>query len=61
VANVDSHVLKLGNADFHRLAAEHPDVATPILLAIGRTLTARIRADNKRFGDSIRFARAAGA
>jgi len=30
-------------------------------LAIGKTLTARIRADNKRYRDSIHFARAAGS
>jgi hypothetical protein len=31
------------------------------LLAIGRTLTSRIRADNKRFRDSIAMSRAGGA
>jgi hypothetical protein len=61
VANKDSQLLRIRNEDFHRLASEHPDLATPILLAIGKALAARIRADNKRFGDSIRFARAAGS
>ena len=45
---------------FQRLAAEAPDLATPFLLAMGKTLTQRIRADNKRYRDSISFARASG-
>jgi hypothetical protein len=37
-----------------------PTLAAPFLFAIGKTLTARIRADNKRYRDSVQFARAAG-
>jgi hypothetical protein len=59
VANSDSIVVKLSSDSFERLAQEAPDIATPFLLAIGKTLTARIRADNKRYGDSVKFARAA--
>jgi Cyclic nucleotide-binding domain len=55
VANVDSLVVKLSAAAFEKLAAQAPDIATPFLLAVGKTLTARIRADNKRFGDSVKF------
>lgn len=58
VANTDSLVVKFSTAAFDELAAEAPDLATPFLRAIGKTLTARIRADNKRYGDSIKFARA---
>lgn len=58
VANMDSIVLRLQAADFQRLCAEAPDVAAPLLVSIGRTLTARIRADNKRYSDSIRWAQA---
>jgi hypothetical protein len=60
VANKDSVLLKIEIPNFHKLVAEHPDIAAPLLMAIGRTLTSRIRADNKRYRDSIRFARAAG-
>jgi hypothetical protein len=60
VANTDSALLKLKSADFQKLCAEVPDVAAPLLVAVGRTLTARIRADNKRLGDSIRWSRAGG-
>ena len=59
VANSDSLLLKISSKAFAELAKEAPELATPFLLAIGRTLTARIRADNKRFGDSVKFARAA--
>lgn len=59
VANVDSVVARISASDFDALAKEAPDLATPFLRAIGKTLTARIRADNKRYGDSVKFARAA--
>jgi hypothetical protein len=59
VANADSVIVKVTAKDFENLAKEAPELATPFLLAIGKTLTARIRADNKRFGDSVKFARAA--
>jgi hypothetical protein len=48
VANVDSTVLKLSVVSFDRLTREAPALATPFLQATARTLSARIRADNKR-------------
>jgi hypothetical protein len=60
VANADSLVAKISAAAFDNLARQAPDLATPFLRAIGKTLTARIRADNKRYGDSVLFNRAAG-
>lgn len=59
VANTDSTLLKISSAAFDKLAREAPDVATPFLVAIGKTLSARIRADNKRFENSVQMARAA--
>jgi hypothetical protein len=59
VANKDSVVLKISADNFQRLVRESPDLATPFLMAIARTLAARIRADNKRFRDQVAFARAA--
>jgi Cyclic nucleotide-binding domain len=61
VANTDSLVVKISAAAFDELAKAAPEIATPFLRAIGRTLTARIRADNKRYGDSVKFTRASGA
>lgn len=59
VANTDSVVVKISAASFDKLAQAAPEIATPFLRAVGRTLSARIRTDNKRFGDSVKFARAA--
>lgn len=59
VANKDGLVLKITAEAFERLAAEAPDLATPFLLAMGRTLAARIRHDNKRYSDSVKMSRAA--
>lgn len=58
VANVDSTIVKFTAGAFEQLARQAPDLATPLLRAIGKTLTARIRADNKRFGDSVKFSMA---
>ena len=59
VANHDSLLLKISAQAFDRLMSEAPNLAAPFLLAVGKTLTARIRADNKRYRDSVNFARAA--
>lgn len=58
LANVDSTLLRIPADKFDRLCQEQPDLATPFLLALGRTLTARIRNDNKRLGELITLARA---
>ncbi|MBI3849192.1 MAG: cyclic nucleotide-binding domain-containing protein [Verrucomicrobia bacterium] len=60
IANKDSTLLKISGDAFEKLIREAPELAAPFLFAIGKTLAARIRADNKRFGDSLAFARAAG-
>jgi hypothetical protein len=59
VANGDSLVVRISAAAFDKLATEAPEIATPFLRAVGRTLSARIRTDNKRYGDSVKFSRAA--
>jgi hypothetical protein len=48
LANVDSMLLKLSSASLEKLTREMPALATPFLQATARTLSARIRADNKR-------------
>jgi hypothetical protein len=60
VANTDSLLVKISAAAFDQLSREAPETATPFLRAMGRTLTARIRADNKRYGDSVKFGAASG-
>jgi CRP-like cAMP-binding protein len=61
VANEDSVLLRMGARSFEKMVEEAPDVAAPFLFAMGKTLTSRIRADNKRFSESVTFARMANA
>jgi hypothetical protein len=56
VANTDGVLLRLSLAAFERLTREARDLATPVVLAMGRTLGARLRKCNKRFSDSLVFA-----
>ena len=56
VANTDSIVLKITAKAFEELSKKAPELATPFLRNIGQTLSARIRADNKRLSDSVKFA-----
>ena len=60
VANKDSLLLKISSDSFDKLFNLAPELAAPFLLSTSKTLAARIRADNKRFKDSINFARTAG-
>lgn len=48
VANMDCSLIKISAANFYRLIREAPALATPFLQAAARTLSYRIRADNKR-------------
>jgi len=57
VANQDSLLLKISAGAFQRLVSEAPDQAAPFLFAICQTLIGRIRADNKRYHDSVTFVR----
>jgi hypothetical protein len=59
VANEDSVLLKISAAAFHKLINEAPDLAAPFLFWIGQTLIARIRADNKRYRETITVLRGA--
>jgi CRP/FNR family cyclic AMP-dependent transcriptional regulator len=59
VSNADGLLLKITSDSIRKLAAKEPAVALPFLMAVGKTLAARIRTDNKRYFDSVKFARAA--
>lgn len=52
-ANADSLLLRMSAASFQRLLNEEPALAAPFLTAIGKSMAARIRADNKRYRESI--------
>jgi hypothetical protein len=60
LANKDSVLLRITSEAFDKLRREAPELATPMLSAICRTLAGRIRADNKRIKDSVNFARTGG-
>jgi CRP-like cAMP-binding protein len=60
VANKDTTLLKISAASFDKLFNLAPELAAPFLLSTSKTLAARIRADNKRYKDSVNFARASG-
>jgi hypothetical protein len=60
VADTSSILLKISAASFAELGRTAPDLATPFLMAIGRTLTARIRAGNKHYAEAVQFARLVG-
>jgi CRP-like cAMP-binding protein len=51
VTNCGSVLVKITASAFQQMAKEAPDLATPFLLAIGKTLTARIRAGSKHNGE----------
>jgi hypothetical protein len=57
VANQDSLLLKIPAGAFQRFLSEAPEPAASFLFAMCKTLIARIRADNKRFRDSIALMR----
>jgi CRP-like cAMP-binding protein len=48
IANVDSRLVRISAVNFYRLIREAPALATPFLQATARTLSSRIRADNKK-------------
>ena len=58
IANTDAVLLKISHRAFAELSQTAPELAAPVLIGIGKTLTARIRADNKRFRDTLVLARA---
>jgi hypothetical protein len=60
VANLNCTLLKITADSLSRLTTDAPDLATPFLVAICRTLTSRIRADNKRFTDMMAMNAASG-
>ena len=55
VANRDSLLAKVSAEAVERLIKEAPETAAPIIFAMGRTLATRIRADNKRLGEALKF------
>ncbi|MSR43505.1 MAG: cyclic nucleotide-binding domain-containing protein [Pedosphaera sp.] len=59
VANQYTVLLKISAQSFQKLTEEFPELATPFLVAMCKTLVHRIREDNHRHYDFIHFKRAA--
>jgi hypothetical protein len=56
VANADSVLLRMSASSFQQLLAEQPELAAPFLTSVGKSMAARIRADNKRYRETINIA-----
>ena len=61
IATLDCTLLKIAAAEFEKFVYETPDLAAPFLLAVAKTLTTRMRAENRRYRDSIAYIRPPGA
>jgi len=57
ITNTESILLRFSAAAFEKITRSAPELASPFLLAMGKTLASRIRADNKRLRETIAFSR----
>ncbi len=60
IAAQDSTLIKITAAEFERITNETPELAAPFLFALARMLACRIRAEARRYRDSLSFIRPAG-
>ena len=60
VANSTSTLLRITAERFDRLCREQPDLATPLLFELAKSLAKRIRADDKKIADVYQLARVGG-
>jgi len=61
VANSDCTLIKISAESLEALLNEAPELAPPLLIAICRTFSARIRQLNKKWKDAMNFGGAAGS
>jgi CRP/FNR family cyclic AMP-dependent transcriptional regulator len=60
IATTDCTLVKVPAAEFEKFVYETPDLAAPFLLALAKTLTTRMRSENRRYRDSIAYVRPPG-
>jgi CRP-like cAMP-binding protein len=60
ISNTEAILLHFSAAAFEKVTRSAPELAAPFLLAMGKTLSSRIRADNKRFRETVAIARTIG-
>ena len=61
IANKESVLLKISAGAIEKVVREAPELATPFLFALSRSVVNRVRTLTKRYEDSIHFSRMAGA
>lgn len=61
IANTNCILLKMNGPLLEKLRSQEPDVATFFLFALAKSLASRIRGANRRFRDSVSFARSSGS
>ena len=54
-ANQDCTLLRISAAEFERFALEKPSLAAPFLYALCKTISCRVRGDQRRYRDSVAF------
>ncbi len=60
ITNSETILLRFSAAAFEKITRSAPELAAPFLLAMGKTLASRIRADNRRLHERVAFARLVG-
>lgn len=53
VTDAPTTLFKVSSVAFKKLCANRPDIGTPVLLALGRTLAARIRTDDRHLTELV--------
>jgi CRP-like cAMP-binding protein len=61
IADLDSAVLKLSAQSFERIVQETPHLASPLLLALSKSIISRVRNLSKRYEDSVHFSHLASS
>ena len=57
LAHTDSRLIKISATRFKEMCQSHPELSTPFLLALGRTLAGRVRNDNRRISELVHLSR----
>jgi len=60
VAVQDCTLLKISAAAFERMTAEKPDLVAPFLSSLMKSVACRVRAENRRYRDSVCFIQPTG-
>ncbi|HTI72131.1 MAG TPA: cyclic nucleotide-binding domain-containing protein [Candidatus Limnocylindria bacterium] len=59
LTHTDCRLLKISATRFKEMCQSHPELSVPLLIALGRTLSGRMRNDNRRLSELVSLSRAA--